>query len=81
MGGIFPRHRRDGDGCGDAAVPSDRRQRRLRRGPKRINVTALPLDLVRFKFSFQILNWNITSILKSMYPSEIEFGFYLVSSE
>ena len=38
MGGIFPRRRRDGDGCGDAAVPSDRRQRRLRRGPKRINV-------------------------------------------
>ena len=25
MGGIFPRRRRDGDGCGDAAVPSDRR--------------------------------------------------------
>jgi hypothetical protein len=32
MGGIFPRRRRDGDGCGDAAVPSDRRRRRLRRG-------------------------------------------------
>jgi hypothetical protein len=26
-GGIFPRRRRDGDGCGDAAVPSDRRRR------------------------------------------------------
>ncbi len=38
MGGIFPRRRRDGDGCGNAAVPSDRQQRRLRRGPKRINV-------------------------------------------
>ncbi len=32
MGGIFPRRRRDGDGCGDAAVPSDRQRRRLRRG-------------------------------------------------
>jgi hypothetical protein len=32
MDGIFPRHQRDGDGCGDAAVPSDRRRRRLRRG-------------------------------------------------
>ena len=32
MDGIFPRRRRDGDGCGDAAVPSDRRRRRLRRG-------------------------------------------------
>ena len=31
--------------------------------------------------AFQILNGNITSILKSMYSSEIEFGFYLVSSE
>ena len=31
MDGIFPRRRRDGDGCGDAAVPSDRRRRRLRR--------------------------------------------------
>ncbi len=31
--------------------------------------------------AFQILHRNITSILKSMYPSEIEFGFYLVSSE
>jgi hypothetical protein len=31
MDGIFPRHRRDGDGCGDTAVPSDRRRRRLRR--------------------------------------------------
>jgi hypothetical protein len=38
MGGIFPRRRRDGDGCGNAAVPFDRQQRRLRRGPKRINV-------------------------------------------
>jgi hypothetical protein len=35
MGGIFPRRRRDGDGCGNAAVPSDRQQRRLRRGPKK----------------------------------------------
>jgi len=32
MDGIFPRHQRDRDGCGDAAVPSDRRRRRLRRG-------------------------------------------------
>jgi hypothetical protein len=32
MDGIFPRRRRDGDGCGDAAVPSDRRRRQLRRG-------------------------------------------------
>ena len=31
--------------------------------------------------AFQIFNRNITSILKSMYPSKIEFGFYLVSSE
>jgi len=30
--GIFPRRRRDGDGCGDAAVPSDQRRRRLRQG-------------------------------------------------
>ncbi len=28
MGGIFPRPWRDGKGCGDAAVPSDRRWRR-----------------------------------------------------
>ena len=32
MGGSFPRRQRDGDGCSDAAVPSDRRGRRLRRG-------------------------------------------------
>jgi hypothetical protein len=32
MGGIFPLRRRDGDGCGNAAVPSDRQRRRLRRG-------------------------------------------------
>jgi hypothetical protein len=32
MDWIFPRHRRDGDGCGDAAVPSDRGRRRLRLG-------------------------------------------------
>jgi hypothetical protein len=32
MDWIFPRRRRDGDGCGDAAVPSDRRWRRLRQG-------------------------------------------------
>ena len=38
MGGIFPRRRRDRDGCSNAAVPSDQQQRRLRRGPKRINV-------------------------------------------
>ena len=31
--------------------------------------------------AFQISNRNVTSILKSMYPSKIEFGFYLVSSE
>jgi hypothetical protein len=34
MDGIFPRRRRDGDGCGDAAVPSDRRRRRLRRNER-----------------------------------------------
>ena len=34
MDGIFPRRRRDGDGCGDAAVPSDRRRRQLRRGER-----------------------------------------------
>jgi hypothetical protein len=32
MDGIFPRRRHDGDECGDAAVPSDRRRRRLRQG-------------------------------------------------
>ncbi len=32
MDGIFPRRRRDCDGCGDAAVPSDQGRRRLRRG-------------------------------------------------
>ena len=32
MDGILPRRRRDGDGCGDAAVSSDRQRRRLRRG-------------------------------------------------
>jgi hypothetical protein len=33
MDWIFPRRRRDGDGCGDAAVPSDRQgRRRLRLG-------------------------------------------------
>jgi hypothetical protein len=32
MDGIFPCRRRDGDGCGDAAVPSNQRRRRLRRG-------------------------------------------------
>jgi hypothetical protein len=30
MDGIFPRRQRDGDGCGDAAVPSDRGRRQLR---------------------------------------------------
>ena len=48
MGGIFPRRRRDGDRCGDAAVPSDQRQRQLRQGPKRINIAvedSLLLDL------------------------------------
>ena len=32
MDGIFPRRRRNGDGCGDAAVPSDQRRRQLRQG-------------------------------------------------
>jgi hypothetical protein len=32
MDGIFPRTRRDANGCGDAAVPSDRGWRQLRRG-------------------------------------------------
>ena len=32
MDGILTRRWRDGDGCGDAAVPSYRQRRRLRRG-------------------------------------------------
>jgi hypothetical protein len=32
MDGIFPRRRRDGNGCSNATVPSDRRRRQLRRG-------------------------------------------------
>jgi hypothetical protein len=32
MDGIFPRRRRVGDGCGDAAVPLDQGRRRLRQG-------------------------------------------------
>jgi hypothetical protein len=50
MVGICPRRRRDGDGCGDAAVPSDRRQRRLRRGPKKVE------DSLLFDSSMLLIN-------------------------
>jgi hypothetical protein len=54
MGGIFPRRRHDGNGCGDAAVPSDRQQRRLKRGPTRINVAVE--DSLLFDSSMLLIN-------------------------